>query len=166
MRWTSPPMLCDIQCSQKVWKQPLNFEPTTNPHHTMDLCTYLLKQSKVDVSKHVTERMWNSIHKYRAPICSNGWDNVAQHPLLNIMFTCPNGDVFISSIDTIGERKDAHYICNTLGRYNETIGIDIIQICTNNASNVRSVVNLLIHRFPSLYFQGCVVHCLDLLLED
>jgi hypothetical protein len=83
------------------------------------------------------------------------------------MFDCPSGDVFISSIDTIGERKDAHYICNTLGGYIKTIGIDnIIQICTNNASSMRSATNLLVRCFPSLYFQGCVAHCLDLLLED
>jgi hypothetical protein len=31
---------------------------------------------------------------------------------------------------------------------------------------MRSVTNLLICHFPYLYFQGCVVHCLDLLLED
>jgi hypothetical protein len=31
------------------------------------------------------------------------------------MFACPSGDVFVGSIDTIGERKDAYYICNALG---------------------------------------------------
>jgi hypothetical protein len=31
---------------------------------------------------------------------------------------------------------------------------------------MKSVVDLLIHHFPNLYFQGCVVHCLNLLLED
>jgi len=83
------------------------------------------------------------------------------------MFTCPNGDVFINSIDTIGEWKDAHYICNALGGYIETIKIDnIAQICTENVSNMKIVADLLIHRFPNLYFQGYVIHFLDLFLED
>ncbi len=83
------------------------------------------------------------------------------------MFICPSGDVFIGSIDTTKERKDAHYIWNALGGYIETIGVDnIVQICTYNASSMRSAANLLIHHFPSLYFQGCAAHCLDLLLED
>jgi hypothetical protein len=83
------------------------------------------------------------------------------------MFACPNGDVFIGSIDTIGERKDAYYICNALGGYVKTIGVDnIVQICTNNALSMKSVIDLLICHFPSLYFQGCVAHYLDLLLED
>jgi hypothetical protein len=76
----------------------------------------LLKQSKVDVSKQVTERTQNAIHKYGTTICFNGRDNVAQHPLLNIMFAYPNGNVFIGSIDTIGEWKDIYYICNALGQ--------------------------------------------------
>jgi hypothetical protein len=68
----------------------------------------LFKQSKV------TERTWSSIHKYGATSCSYGWDNVAWHPLLNVMFACPSGDVFIGSIDSTREWKDAHYIYNAL----------------------------------------------------
>jgi hypothetical protein len=93
------------------------------------LCTYLLKQSKVDVSKQVTERTRNSIHKYETTICSDGWDNVAWYPFLNIMFVCPSGNVFVGSIDTTREREDTHYICNTLGGYIKTIGVNNIYKC-------------------------------------
>jgi len=31
---------------------------------------------------------------------------------------------------------------------------------------MKSASNLLIRHFSNLYFQGCVTHCLDLLLED
>jgi hypothetical protein len=68
----------------------------------------LLMQSKV------IKRTWNSIHKYGTTICSDGWDNVAWCPLLNVMFACPSGDVFISSIKSTREWKDAHYIYNAL----------------------------------------------------
>jgi hypothetical protein len=71
------------------------------------------------------------------------------------MFVCPSGDVFIGSIDTTREYKDAHYICNALAEYIKTIGVsNIIQICTNNASSMRSVPNLLIYHFPSPYFSS------------
>jgi hypothetical protein len=56
------------------------------------------------------------------------------------MFACASGDVFIGSINT----TDAHYICNTLGGYIETIRVnDIIQIFVANASNMRIATNLL-----------------------
>ncbi len=59
-----------------------------------------------------------------------------------MMFGCPSGNVFICSIGTIRERKDAHYICNALGGYIETIGVDnIVQICIYNVLNMRSAIN-------------------------
>jgi glycerol-3-phosphate dehydrogenase len=57
----------------------------------------------MDVSKQVTKKMQNSIHKYGATIYYDGWNNVARCPLLNVMFACPSGDVFIGSIDTTRE---------------------------------------------------------------
>jgi hypothetical protein len=33
------------------------------------------------------------------------WDNIARCPLLNVMLACSNGNVFVDSIDTIGERR-------------------------------------------------------------
>jgi hypothetical protein len=54
-----------------------------------------------------------------------------------MMFACPNGDVFLGVIDTIGECKNARYICNALARYIETIGMDnIVQIYIDNFSNM------------------------------
>jgi hypothetical protein len=59
------------------------------------------------------------------------------------------------------------YVLIALVKYIETIGVNnIVQICIDDVLNMRSVVNLLIYHFPSLYFQGCVGHYLDLLLED
>jgi hypothetical protein len=64
------------------------------------------------------------------------------------MCACSNDDVFIGSIDTIGEQKDAHYICNALVGYIKTIGVDnIVQICTDNVSNMKNVANFLIRHF-------------------
>jgi hypothetical protein len=36
----------------------------------------------------------------RMTISSNGWNNVAQRPLLNVMFACPGGGVFVGANDT------------------------------------------------------------------
>jgi hypothetical protein len=82
------------------------------------------------------------------------------------MITCLGGNVFIGSINTI-EQNDAHYICNAFVGYIETIRVDnILQICINNVLSMKRATNLLIHHFPNIYFQGCGVHYMDLLLED
>jgi hypothetical protein len=42
------------------------------------LCKKMQKQSNVDASKLIVERIQNSIHKYETTICFDGWDNVAK----------------------------------------------------------------------------------------
>ncbi len=112
-----------------------------------------VKAIQVQLTKYVTKRMRHSIHKYGTTICYDGWDNIAWYPLLNVMFACPSGDVFIGSINIIGEQKDAYYICNVLVGYIKTIKVNnIVQICTNNVLNMKNAVDFIIHHFPSLYF--------------
>jgi hypothetical protein len=60
------------------------------------------------------------------------------------MFVCSSGNVFIGSIDTTGEQKDAHYICNALGGYIETIRVNnIVQFFADNVLIMRNAANLL-----------------------
>ena len=42
----------------------------------------------------------------------------------------------------------------------------MVQVCTDNASNMLAAGALLVRRFPHIYFQGCSAYALDLLLED
>jgi hypothetical protein len=83
------------------------------------------------------------------------------------MLACSSGNVFIGSIDIIGERRmPITYVMHWVDTL-KTIGVDnIVQICTDIVLSMRSVVDLLIHHSSSFYFQVCVVHFLDLLLED
>ncbi len=110
----------------KVVKTTSEFQTYYKPSSYYGLSINLLKQSTVDVSKHTYNRTWNSIHKYGMTICSNGWDNFTQCPLLNVMFDYPNVDVFIGAIDTTWEHKDAQYIHNALVWYIESVGVENI----------------------------------------
>jgi hypothetical protein len=67
----------------------------------------LLKNSKKDLSKLLTNRTKNAIHKYGAIICSDEWDNINSCFLLNIILVYPNGNLFLKTINTIEDWKDA-----------------------------------------------------------
>jgi hypothetical protein len=83
------------------------------------------------------------------------------------MRICPNGYLFLKAINTTRDRKDAQYICNALAEYIQNVGMDnVVQICIDIASNMQSASDILKVYYPTLYFQGCVAHCLDLFLED
>jgi hypothetical protein len=115
----------------------------------------------------VTDKTKNSIHKYGAIICSDEWDNINICPLLNIILVYPNRNLFLKTIDTIKDLKDAQYICIALVEYIKNMGVDnFLQIYMDNASNMRNTSNILRVCYPSLYFQGCATHCFDLLLND
>ena len=45
-------------------------------------------------------------------------------------------------------------------------GHNIVQVCTDNAPVMASARRDLMQSNPHMYVQGCVAHCLDLLLED
>jgi hypothetical protein len=49
----------------------------------------------------------NSIRKYGATIFLDGWDNVNNFSLLNIMLVCSNWDLFLEVIDTTRDWNDA-----------------------------------------------------------
>jgi hypothetical protein len=63
--------------------------------------------------------------------------------------------------------KDAVYIADVIKRYLIKIGPEnVVQVCTDNASVMRKAVSIVWQQWPHLYFQGCMAHALNLLLQD
>jgi hypothetical protein len=120
--WNEHPFQCCVNFGiYKIYESNLQILKLLWPPLYHGLHIDLLKQSKVDLFKHVFESMWNFIYKYGTTICFNGWDNVVCCPLSNIVFTCPNGDVFVGAINTTKKHKDAQYLCNALAIYIDTL---------------------------------------------
>jgi hypothetical protein len=68
------------------------------------------------------------------------------------------GEEFLEAIDTLGHIKDVVYMADVMKMYLTKIGLEnVVQIC-----NVRIVQEDWTH----LYFQGCMAHALNLLLQD
>ena len=72
--------------------------------------TKLLIARKVDLDRQVKEKMGNSIENYDVTICCDGWDNVQNWPLLNIVQCGTKRGVFSGTIDTTGNHKDHTYV--------------------------------------------------------
>ena len=86
---------------------------------------------------------------------------------MNIMLSCPTGDIFLGSVDTSGNKKTKEYIARELKKFIKQIGpMKVSQICTDNAANMLEAVDKVIETYPHIYKQGCAAHALDLLLED
>ena len=141
--------------------------PAYNPPSYNAVRTKLLTNKKADVQREVNVTMGNSISKYGVTICSDGWDNVQNRPLLNVIQSGTKGDVFLGTIDTSGNYKDHFYVASQIRPFLQIVGPEnVVQVCTDNAPVMASACRDIMQEIPHLYVQGCAAHCLDLLLED
>ena len=111
------------------------------------------------------EKLGNSIDS--VTLCCDGWDNVQNRPLLNMVQCGTKGDVFLGTIDTTGNHKDHTYVAMQILSFVQKVGADnVVQICTDNALVMSLATCDMMQINRHMYVQGCATHCLDLLLED
>ena len=104
-------------------------------YHAMRMI--LIEPTKKHVEAEVKKAIKQSIEVYGATICTDGWDNVTRRLLMNVMLSCSVGDIFLTSIETIGNKKTKAYIATELKKFIKDVGPRLVtQICTNNATNM------------------------------
>ena len=141
--------------------------PAYTPPSYNAICTKFLTAKKVDLDRQVKEKLQKSVDKYSVTICYDGWNNEQNRPLLNVLQCGTKEDVFLGTIDTIGNHKDRVYIATQIQPFVQMVGgNNIVQVCTDNAPIMASATCDLIQANPHMYVQGCTAYCLDPLLED
>ena len=105
----------------------------------------LIEPRKKHVEEEVKKATKKSIEIYGATICIDGWDNIICQLLMNVMLSCPIGDIFLGSIDTSRNKKA--YIATELKKFINAVGPRFVtQICTNNAINMLGPWTTLLQR--------------------
>jgi hypothetical protein len=83
------------------------------------------------------------------------------------MYVSLASEEFFGAINTSGHMKDAVYIVDVIKRYLIEIGPEnVVQVCTDNANVMHKAMSIVQQQWPHLYFQGCMAHALNLLLQD
>ncbi len=132
----------------------------------VSLRTTLLDKEKVLVAAKLKSFMALA-RSSKATITSNGWSDIRNRPLLNLLMVTPKGEKFLESVDTSGDTKDVDFIAQVVGKAIEDVGAEIVvQVCMDNATICKAAGRKLEARFPRITFTPCTPHCLDLLLED
>ena len=67
--------------------------------------TTFIEPTKKHIEANVKKATKQSIEIYDATICTNKWDNIIYQPLINVILSCPVGDIFLGSIDMTGNKK-------------------------------------------------------------
>jgi hypothetical protein len=140
-----------------------DYEPPS--YHAMRMT--LIEPTKNHVEAEVKKATKQSIEVYGATIYTDRWDNVTCQLLMNVMLSCPTGDIFLGSIDMTGNKKTKAYIATELKKFIEDVGPRFVtQICTDNATNMLGAMDDIVMTYPHIFKQGCATHALDLMLED
>eukprot|EP01018_Ginkgo_biloba_P006658 Gb_37096 [translate_table: standard] len=85
--------------------------------------------------------LWSRVEPIRASwrttsvsIVSDGWTDVRNMPLINVIVVCPKGSMFLNVVDCNGELKNATFIANILINDIESVGLsNVVQVITDNA---------------------------------
>ena len=86
------------------------------------LRTKYIAPKRLQIEKEIQAKVGFAVKNYGVTICSDGWDDVNRRPLMNVMMSCPAGDVFLGSIDTSGEKKSMRYIADQLKVFIDKVG--------------------------------------------
>jgi hypothetical protein len=152
---------------KKAVKMTSEMKTSYLPPSYHDIRKKLLNETKHKIKAQIAERTKMFIRTYGATLVGDGWSSVNNHPLLNMMCVSPAGDEFLGAIDTSSHIKDVVYIADVIKRYLIEVGPEnIVEVCTDNASMMRKAMSIVQQRWPHLYFQGCMAHALNLLLQD
>ncbi|GLJ45608.1 hypothetical protein SUGI_0960040 [Cryptomeria japonica] len=128
--------------------------------------TSLLERSK----ERVTEKLAEVKASWKATGCtilSDGWSDICQRPLINVLVACPKGVAFLKVVDTMNHKKTSEYIFKILEEANLEVGVEnVVQVVTDSAANCVGARKLIVEKYPQIYWSPCAAHCLDLLLHD
>ena len=98
----------------------------------------------------------------------DGWSSVINRPFFNAILVSSATEQHLGAVDTTGYPKTTEYQASIIEKFIEEVGPEnIVRICTNNASSMKAVAeDIITHKYPYIYFQGCIVYAMNLLLED
>ena len=100
-------------------------------------------------------------------IVSDGWTNVKGKPLINVLGVSATGAIFLSTHDYSDKFKIGMNIAKLLLKNIEAIGVyNVIQVITDNAANCKAAGTIIEDKYPNIFWSGCLVHTLNLLMHD
>eukprot|EP00253_Pinus_taeda_P036348 PITA_36348 len=131
-----------------------------------DLRGALLQKEISSIDEYFVE-FKDSWLKIGCSIMSDGWTNGKNHTIINFLVSCPQGTMFLKSIDASDKVKDATLLFEHLDNIIQEVGEQhVVQVITDNASNYVLAGKMLETKYKTIFWTPCTAHYIDLMLED
>ncbi|WVZ68115.1 hypothetical protein U9M48_017096, partial [Paspalum notatum var. saurae] len=100
-------------------------------------------------------------------VMADAWTDRKGRGVMNLVVHSAHGVCFLDSVDCSAAKKNGKYVFDLVDKYIQDLGEEnVVQVVTDNASVNTAAANLLAAKRPSIFWNGCAAHCLDLMLED
>lgn len=124
-------------------------------------------QKEIDSINEYLQEFKNSWARTGCTIMSDRWTDQRNRTIINFLVFCPQGTMFLKSVDASDKVKDGHLLFQLLDEVVEEVGVaNVVQIITDNASNYVLAGKLLEEKHKTIFWTPCAAHCIDLMLED
>eukprot|EP01018_Ginkgo_biloba_P003016 Gb_18531 [translate_table: standard] len=130
-----------------------------------------LRRTLVDKEKaRVEEKVAPLKHAWSIDGCSivmDGWIDIRNHPLLNIIVSSTSGPYFLRAIDCSRKENNTFFLWDVLSGAIDEVGVsNVVQVITD-AAPVCKVAGLLVQKkYKHIFWTPCCVHALNNALKD
>ncbi|XP_022744587.1 uncharacterized protein LOC111295387 [Durio zibethinus] len=131
-----------------------------------DLQGWVLKKLVEEV-KNDNDKVMAAWVRTGCSILVNQWNTETGRILLNFLVYCPEGTVFLKSIDASSVINSSDALYELLKQVVEEVGFKhVLQMITNSEEQYIVAGRRLAETFPTLYWTPCAAQCVHLILED
>jgi hypothetical protein len=126
----------------------------------------LLDKEKTKVKRALT-RFTDGWANVGVSIVSDGWTNVRNQHLINILGVSSTGAVFLGAHDSSSVMASSQNIADILLKTIDEVGpTNVIQVITDNATNCKGAGKIIERKYTHIFWSSCLVHTLNLLMHD
>jgi len=133
-------------------------------HH--ELRGWVLKNSVEDVKNDIyrCKMTWG---RTGCSILVDQWTTEAGGILISFLAYCPEGVVFLKSLDATERTISKDFLYDLMKEVVEEVGVgQVVQVITSAEKQYADAGRMLTETYPSLYWSPSAAHCIDLILKD
>jgi hypothetical protein len=128
--------------------------------------TVLLDKEKTKVKRALTQ-FTDGWADAQVSIVFDGWTNVRNQHLINILGVSSTGAMFLGAHDSSSVMASSQNIADILLKTIDEVGpTNLIQVITDNPTNCKGAGKIIERKYTHIFWSGCLVHTLNLLMHD
>jgi hypothetical protein len=131
-----------------------------------DLMGSVLQKEVLSIDEYL-EHFKDSWARIGCSIMSNGWIDGKNRKFINFLVSCPQGTMFLKSIDASDKVQDANLLFDLLDKIVVIVGVEnVVKAITDNASYYVLDSKMLEAKYRTIFWTPCAAHCIALMLEE